>query len=168
MATSDVGRLLIDDTRRRLGGLAEQVRTCLAALSDAELWQRPHETSNSVGNLVLHLCGSTRHFLGRGVGGSDYQRDRPAEFAERGPVARSELLRVLDETLAESDLVLAGLPPERLLESNDRAGRTYTLAELLIRVANHWSLHTGQIVFDVKARKPGAFEELWMKTMEKR
>ena len=165
---SDLGTFLIEDTRRRLAGLAEQVRTCLAALSDADLWERANEKSNSVGNLVLHVCGSTRHFLGRGAGGSDYQRDRPAEFAEKGPIARAELLRVLDETLAESDLVLARLAPDRLLESNDRTGRAYTVAELLIRVANHWSLHTGQIVFDVKARKPGAFDELWMKTMEKR
>ena len=167
-ATSDVGTFLIEDTRRRLGGLAEQVRTCLAALSDAELWERAHEKSNSIGNLVLHVCGSTRHFLGRGVGGSDYQRDRPAEFAERGPIPRAELLHVLDETLAESDRVLAGLPADRVMETKDLAGRSYTVAELLVRVANNWSLHTGQIVFDVKARKPGAFDELWMKTMEKR
>jgi uncharacterized damage-inducible protein DinB len=165
---SDLGTFLIDDTRRRLQGLAEQVRTCLAALSDAELWERANEKSNSVGNLVLHVCGSTRHFLGRGVGASDYQRDRPAEFAEKGPIARSELLRVLDETLAESGRVLDGLAADRLMETSDRAGRTYTIAELLVRVANHWSLHTGQIVFDVKARKPGALDELWMKTMEKR
>ena len=166
--TDDLGRYLIEDTRRRLQGLAEQVRTCLAALSDAELWERAHEKSNSVGNLVLHLCGSTRHFLGRGVGESDYQRDRPAEFAEKGPIARGELLRALDETLVESDRVLAALAPSRLMETSDRTGRTYSLAELLVRVANHWSLHAGQIVFDVKARKPGAFDELWMKTMEKR
>jgi uncharacterized damage-inducible protein DinB len=168
MATTDVGTFLIEDMRRRLSGLAEQVRVCLAALSDAELWERAHEKSNSVGNLLLHLCGSTRHFLGRGVGGSDYRRDRPAEFAEKGPIARAELLRVLDETLAESDRVLAALQADHLMESNDRTGRAYTVAELLVRVAHHWSLHTGQIVFDVKARKPRAFDELWMKTMEKR
>jgi uncharacterized damage-inducible protein DinB len=168
MAETDLGTFLIEDTRRRLAGLAEQVRTCLAALSDAELWERHHERSNSVGNLVLHVCGSTRHFLGRGVGGSDYQRDRPAEFAEKGPIARAELLRILDDTLAESDRVLAGLPADRVMEAKDVGGRSYTVAELLVRVANHWSLHTGQVVFDVKARKPGAFDELWMKTMEKR
>lgn len=168
MTMSEVGAYLVEDMRRRLAGLAEQVRTCLQALSDDELWQRAHEKSNSVGNLVLHLCGSTRHFLGRGVGGSDYQRDRPAEFAERGPVPRAELLRALDDTLAESARVLAGVDPARLLESSDRTGRPMTTAELLVRVAHHWSLHTGQIVFDVKARKPGAFEELWMQTMEKR
>ena len=56
----------------------------------------------------------------------------------------------------------------RLLETTDRGGKPQTVLELLLRVSHHWAVHTGQIVFDVKARKPGAFEELWMKTMEKR
>lgn len=163
---SEVGRLLIDDTRRRIKGLAEQVRTCVDALPDDDLWARAHEKANSVGNLVLHVCGSTRHFLGRAVGGTDYVRDRPAEFAERGPVPREDLLRILADTVAEADRVLEGLPPDRLMDVSDRAGKPYTLAELLLRTAHHWSLHTGQIVFDTKARRPGAFDELWMKTME--
>jgi uncharacterized damage-inducible protein DinB len=164
----ELGTLLIEDARRRLQGLAEQVRTCLQALPDEDLWARAHETCNSIGNLVLHVCGSTRHFLGRGVGGSDYQRDRAAEFAEKGPVPRAELLAVLDDTLAEAGRVLDGLVPQRLLQTTDLGGRVHTLAELVIRTTHHWSLHTGQIVFDTKARRPGALDELWMKTMEKR
>ena len=165
----DLGLLLIAEVRHRLvKGFPEQVRTALAALSDDEIWARHNEASNSLGNLVVHLCGSTRHFLGRGVGGTDYVRDRPGEFAERGPIPREELLRRLDETVAEAERVLDGLSPARLLEKADRTGKPFTMAELLLRVSHHWAVHVGQIVFDVKARKPGAFEELWMKTMEKR
>jgi uncharacterized damage-inducible protein DinB len=165
----ELGRSLIADARHRIvSGLPAQIRASLEALDEAEIWHRPNEKSNSVGNLVLHLCGSTRHFLGRGVGGSDFQRDRPAEFAEKGPIPKAELLKRLDETVAESERVLDNLDPSRLMETSDRAGQPTTLAQLLLRVAHHWSLHTGQIVFDVKARKPGAFDELWMATMEKR
>ena len=165
----ELGLCLIAEVRHRLvKGFPEQVRTALLALSDDEIWARHNEESNSLGNLVLHLCGSTRHFLGRGVGGSDYERDRAGEFKERGPVPREEILRRLDETVAEAARVLDGLSPERLLEKTDRTGKPFTMAELLLRVSHHWAVHTGQIVFDVKARKPGAFEELWMKTMEKR
>jgi uncharacterized damage-inducible protein DinB len=165
---SDVGRLLIDDARRRIKGLAEQVRTCVEALPDGDLWARAHEKANSVGNLVLHVCGSTRHFLGRAVGGTDYVRDRPGEFAERGPIPREDLLRTLADTVAEAERVLDGVAPDRLMDTTDRAGKVWTLAELILRTAHHWSLHTGQIVFETKARQPGAFEELWMKTMETR
>jgi uncharacterized damage-inducible protein DinB len=165
----ELGLSLIAEVRQRVvRGFPDQVRTALAVLSDDEIWARHNPESNSLGNLVLHLCGSTRHFLGRGVGGSDYVRDRPAEFAEEGPIPREELMRRLDETVAEAARVLDGLAPTRLVETSDRTGKPFTVAELLLRVSHHWAVHVGQIVFDVKARKPGAFDELWMKTMEKR
>jgi uncharacterized damage-inducible protein DinB len=164
-----LGRALIADVRHRVGhGYPAQIRASLEALDEAELWQRPHDSSNSVGNLVLHLCGSTRHFLGRGVGGSDFERDRPAEFAEKGPIAKAELLKRLEETVAESEGVLDALDPARLLETSDRAGKPQTLAELLLRVSHHWAVHTGQIVFETKSRHASVFDELWMKTMEQR
>jgi uncharacterized damage-inducible protein DinB len=162
---NDLGELLIDETRRRLQGFVAQARTCLEVLSDDEIWARPGEQSNSIGNLVIHVCGSTRHFLGRGVGGSDYQRNRAAEFTERGPIPRADLLRLLDDVASEIEQALNGVTPARLLESNDRTGKTFSIAQLLLRVSHHWATHAGQIVFEVKARKPGAFEELWMKTL---
>lgn len=162
----DLGRILIDTVRRHVAeGYPAQIRAALDALSDEEVWGRPNAQSNSVGNLVLHLCGSTRHFLGRGVGGSDYERDRPAEFAERGPIPREELRRTLDETVREADAVLAGLSPSRLLEVSDRASEPFPVVALLLRVSHHWALHTGQIVFAAKAMKEGVFQELWQKTM---
>jgi uncharacterized damage-inducible protein DinB len=169
VAMDELGRTLIAEVRHRLvKGFPDQVRAALAAVSEEELWARHDDKSNSLGNLVLHLCGSSRHFLGRGVGGSDYVRDRPSEFTEKGPIPRAELERLLDQTVAEAARVLDALSPSGLLEVTDRTGKPFTLAELLLRVSHHWAMHTGQIVFDVKARKPGAFDELWMKTMEKR
>lgn len=162
---NELGALLIDETRRRLTGFVAQVRTCLEVLSDDEIWARTGETSNSIGNLVIHVCGSTRHFLGRGVGGSDYQRNRPAEFTEQGQIPRADLLRLLEEVAAEIEQVLATVTPGQLLEINDRTGKSFSIAQLLMRVSHHWATHAGQIVFDVKARKPGAFAELWMKTL---
>jgi uncharacterized damage-inducible protein DinB len=165
----EIAKLLIAETRHRLvEAFPAPVRASLEALTEAEVWQRPNDKSNSVGNLVLHLCGSTRHFLGRAVGGSDYQRDRPAEFAEKGPLPKAELLRRLEETVEEARTILDALPPARLLETTDRVQKPIVVAELLLRVSHHWAVHTGQIIFQAKARQPAAFDELWMKTMEKR
>jgi uncharacterized damage-inducible protein DinB len=165
---SSVGSTVIEDTRVRLAGFAEQVRTSLAALSDDELWQRPNPGCNAVGNLVLHLCGSTRHFLGRGVGGSDYVRDRPREFSEPGPLPRAQLLSILEATLREAEAVLAGVAPDRLLETTDRVGGSHSVLALLLRVTHHWAVHTGQIVYVAKAAHAGSIDELWMKTMQGR
>jgi hypothetical protein len=112
-----LGAALIDEARRRLvHGFPGQVRECLARLDDGQLWWRPHADSNAVGNLVLHVCGSSRHFLGRVVGGTGYERDRKAEFAAQGPLPQADLLRALEETVAETDRILGALDPARLLE----------------------------------------------------
>jgi uncharacterized damage-inducible protein DinB len=163
---TDLARTLVEDVRKRVvSGYPAQVRAALDSLTDEQIWWRANAASNSVGNLVLHVCGSTRHFLGRGVGGSEYRRDRPREFAERGPVARAELLRVLEETVAEADATLAGVEAARLLEVSNRAGDPQTILALLLRTAHHWGVHTGQIVYAAKAMKEGAFDDLWSKTM---
>lgn len=162
----DFARAFLEDARKRLAsGYPAQVRAALLTLTDEQLWWRANATSNSVGTLILHVCGSTRHFLGRGVGGSDYRRDRPQEFAEKGPLPRPELLRVLEETVSETGRVMEALEPGRLLEVSARAGEPQTLFALVQRTAHHWAVHTGQIVYATKALREGAFDELWMKTM---
>jgi uncharacterized damage-inducible protein DinB len=164
----DLSHLVIDEVRGRLiRGFPQQVRACLDAMSEEQVWWRPNPGSNSVGNLVLHLCGSTRHFLGRAVGGTDYRRDRSAEFAEKGPVSRERLRALLDETVAETEGILASLAPARLLETTDRAGEPFTVLNLLLRTSHHWAVHVGQMVYAAKALREGVFDELWMKTMFK-
>jgi len=162
----ELSRAVIDEVKDRLvRGFPQQVRACLDSLSDEQVWWRPNPGSNSVGNLVLHLCGSTRHFLGRAVGGTDYRRDRPAEFAEQGPVPRERLRALFDETVAETERVLGALTPARLLEVTDRAGEPFTVLNLLLRTSHHWAVHVGQMVYTAKALREGVFDELWMKTM---
>jgi uncharacterized damage-inducible protein DinB len=164
--SSGLGRAILDEARERLvKGLPAQVIAVLDLLDDGQIWWRANEGSNSIGNLVLHVCGSSRHFVGRALGGSDYKRDRPAEFAERGPIPKDELKRLILLTAEETGRVLDGLDPARLLETNDRAGETFTVLALVQRTSHHWMLHTGQIVYAAKMLKAGAVNELWYKTM---
>lgn len=163
---SELGQVLIEDAHKRMvEAYPAQVREALEALNDDQLWLRPNPAANSIGNLVLHLVGSTRHFLGRGVGGSDYVRDRPREFSEQGPVPREDLLRLLDETVAETRGVLKNLDPGGLLRVSEHTAEPHTLVTLLLRVAHHWSVHTGQILSAAKALRGDAFDEVWRRTM---
>ena len=167
MTEAALGAAVLEEARRRLvRGFPDQVRACLDRLDDAQVWWRPHPDSNAIGNLVLHVCGSTRHFVGRVVGGTGYERDRKAEFAQRGPIARADLLRVLDETVAETDGILGALDPGRLLEAREvpRDSPQSVLA-LVLRTSHHWAVHTGQIVYATKLLTEGSLDELWMKTM---
>jgi len=164
--TPELGRALLDEARERLvKGFPAQVAACVSLLADDQIWWRANEGSNSVGNLVLHVCGSSRHFLGRGLGGSDYRRDRPHEFAERGPLPKDHLLQLIRETAEETARVLDGLHPERLLEIGDRAGEPFTALALVQRTTHHWAVHTGQIVYAAKMLQSGAVDELWYRSM---
>jgi uncharacterized damage-inducible protein DinB len=127
---SELGHTLIEDARKRLvEAYPAQVREALGALDEDQIWRQANPGANSVGNLVLHLIGSTRHFLGRGVGESDYVRDRPSEFAEESKVPREALLKHLDEMVEETRRVLGALNDEGLLEKSDGAGAPATMFE---------------------------------------
>lgn len=167
---SGLGADVIEEARFRIvEGFPEQIRAAMLSMGEEELWRRPSPKGNSVGHLVLHLIGSTRLFLGRAVGGSDFVRDRPGEFSFEGTLPRAELLRRLEEALGEAQAVFASLSPERLQQTTQRApGGPYSVLALILRVSHHWAVHTGQIVYAAKCLREGAIDELWMKTMKGR
>src|SRR5947209_5730315 len=116
MGETSVGRAYLAEARRRLAACHERVAHCLGQLDDTQVWWRPRESMNSVGNLVLHLCGNLRQWIVAGVGGAPDVRDRPREFAERGPILKDELLRRLGAAVGEADAVLAGADDASLLD----------------------------------------------------
>src|SRR5258708_32071680 len=66
--------------------------------NEADLWKKPGDVPNSAGNLCLHLTGNLQHFFGTVLGGTDYVRDRDAEFSASG-VSREKMLTDIDTTL---------------------------------------------------------------------
>src|SRR5690606_20082223 len=76
-----------------------KIRRCLALLDDEQIWWRPNEQVNSIGNLVLHLCGNIRQYVVSGVGGEDDVRRRDDEFAARGGQTRDDLDTLLSTTI---------------------------------------------------------------------
>jgi uncharacterized damage-inducible protein DinB len=146
--------LLVQEVRRRLmDENVPRIKQCLAELTTEEIWYRPNENSNSVGNLVLHLCGNVRQWLLSGLGGYTDNRRRQQEFDERGPFPTSILLRHLDELMEETDKVLNKLTAEKILQPVEVQGFTETGVSVLMHVVEHFSYHTGQITYYVKWRK---------------
>jgi uncharacterized damage-inducible protein DinB len=146
--------LLIKEVRRRLvEENMPRIKRCLAELSSEEIWYRPNENSNSVGNLVLHLCGNVRQWLLSGLGGYPDHRNRKQEFEERGPFATPILVRHLDELAEEVEKVLKKITAKQLLDPIEVQGFTETGTGILVHVVEHFSYHTGQIAYYVKWRK---------------
>ncbi len=143
---------------------AGQVRACLEALNDGQIWWRANEGSNTIGNLVLHISGATRWFIGHGVGETGYVRNRETEFSEPGPIPKEALLAHLDFAISEADRVLSSFDPSRADETTDRTGTAITYGELILNHVLHFTAHAGQIVFATKLIQRGLIDELWKST----
>jgi hypothetical protein len=129
-----------------------KIERCLSLLTDEDVWWRANEASNSVGNLLLHLSGNVQQWIVGGVGNLPYERDRQHEFGERGGFSREELLARLKETLEKADRVLAEVAPDSLLERKEIQGCEVTAMEAILRIVQHFGLHTGQIMLLTKLR----------------
>ena len=155
----------LEALRSRITGVfPAQIRASVAALTDEQIWWRPNETSNSIGNIVLHLTGSLNHFLNRNIGGIDYTRDRAAEFAERRTIPRAELLAAFDDMVAKAEQTFAALTTARLGDASPEPKMHTIVLEDVMNIAMHVANHTGQIVWIAKMLADGAIDEVWIRT----
>ncbi|MEX2120565.1 MAG: DUF664 domain-containing protein [Pirellulales bacterium] len=69
-----------------------KIEHCLAQLTDEQVWWHSCESTNSIGNLLLHLAGNLRQWIVSGFGGAADVRDRPSKLAQRGGPGKQELL----------------------------------------------------------------------------
>jgi hypothetical protein len=86
-----------------------RLRSAVESLTDEQIWWRPNEASNSVGNLVMHLNGNVRQWLIASFGRLDDNRNRPSEFAERARIPGAVLMHMLGATMGEAAAVLRRL-----------------------------------------------------------
>jgi uncharacterized damage-inducible protein DinB len=122
--------------------------SCLDGLNEEQIWWRPHERSNSIGNLLLHLNGNVRQWILHGIGGVPFERHRDAEFEERGPVPATELRHRLDETLQDVDALLGRLTEADLLRKHDiQAYRGVSGMSAIYHVVEHFAMHYGQMLY---------------------
>ena len=123
---------------------------CIDQLDNDRIWWRPNENSNSVGNLILHLCGNVRQWIYTGLGKNEDVRNRQTEFDERKGIDKEELKEKLVATMALVRPVISNIPTEELL--NIRSVQTFeeTGLTILVHVTEHFSYHTGQIAYITK------------------
>jgi uncharacterized damage-inducible protein DinB len=133
-----------------IGDYLPKIEHCLEKLSDEQIWWRANEESNSIGNLILHLCGNVRQWIISGIGFQPDARDRDSEFAQRDLVPRAELLTLLRSTLAEVQATLERVDPSTLLESRKIQGNDVEILEAIFHVTEHFSMHAGQIIMLTK------------------
>jgi uncharacterized damage-inducible protein DinB len=146
----DANRIFLDFSVRKLELLTGRIESCLDRLDGEQIWARGGENENAVGNLVLHLAGNVRQWLVSGVGGKPDIRERDAEFAARGGASVEELKQRLRAAVTEAVAAIGGLSAERLTERVTIQKYEQTVLEAIYHVVEHFSMHTGQIIFATK------------------
>ena len=140
-----------------------QLRECVSSLTEEQVWYRPNDASNSIGNLLMHLNGNVGQWIVASFSHNDDKRDRPREFSTREGLTAQELLAQLGSTLLKAEAVLAQLTAEDLAATYVIQGKSASGMEAIYHSISHFILHYGQIVYAVKAmqnRDLGFYREL--------
>jgi uncharacterized damage-inducible protein DinB len=143
-------QIFVGFSQKKLRQLTERIEDCLERLNSEQVWARGHESENAIGNLVLHLCGNVRQWIIAGIGGKPDIRVRDREFTARGDVEPAELAERLKVTVDEAVAVIGGVTAVRLAEQVTIQKYDVTVLEAIAHVVEHFSQHTGQIMFATK------------------
>ena len=137
-------KILLEETWPRL-------RSTVESLSEEQVWWRPNEASNSIGNLLLHLNGNVRQWIVTSFNRQEDRRDRPAEFEEKAGGSALDLLAKLGATVEEAAAVLSRLTEADLLAPMDIQGYHTNGLAAIYHVVEHFGMHYGQILYVTKA-----------------
>lgn len=151
--TSEPGSaaLFLEFSREKLlGQYWPRMRSCVESLTDEQIWWRPNNASNSVGNLLLHLNGNVSQWLVASFNHHEDARNRPAEFNAPEQIPGSVLIHQLNKTLEEAAAVLSRLTEADLLAHFEIQGYNVTGLAAVYQVVEHFGLHHGQIIYITK------------------
>ncbi|CAN5772487.1 hypothetical protein BH11BAC3_BH11BAC3_05160 [soil metagenome] len=110
------------------------------------LWKVDKEITNSAGNLCLHLIGNLNTFIGKELGGTGYERNRPLEFSLKD-VPRIDLVKMIEDAALVVETTLSAITEKQLNEIYpvEVFEKEMTTGYFLIHLAMHLSYHLGQI-----------------------
>ena len=151
--TSTVPAEFIESSRTLLGrDYMPKLRRIVEMLSEDDIWWRPNEVSNSVGNMLLHMCGNLGQWVVSGAGGASDDRDRPREFSERGPIPKADLMEKVERMADQVDRVLADLGEATLLDRLTVQKFDVSRLHAIYHSIEHFGYHLGQIAYVAKLR----------------
>ena len=140
----------IDQSIHHLNENTPRIKKCLDKLTEEQIWLKPNEQSNSIGNLILHLCGNMTQYIISSIGNQQDHRERDLEFSTKGGFTKVELYNKLNDTVNTSCKVISNLSEEELLKVRSVQGYNNSGIHSIIHVVEHYSYHTGQIAFWTK------------------
>lgn len=136
----------IDESQR-------MIHQSMEILDEDDMWKRANNSSNSIGNLILHLCGNLTQYGISSLSSVPDMRKRDEEFNSMGGVTKSDLLEKLDAVIVLVKENIAACSIEQLLKIRTVQSFTMSGIGVIIHLVEHLSYHTGQIAFWTKILK---------------
>jgi len=127
-----------------------RLEKALAVVPENLTWSNDGGSTNSVGNILLHMSGNLRQWVVAGVGGVRDERDREQEFAASGGMTKQELIALLSGTVSDACDVLAHVSMDDLLLRRSIQSYTVTGLEAVYHAVEHFSYHLGQVIHTAK------------------
>lgn len=143
-------QIFLDFSVEKLEQFRSRILDCLSRLTPEQIWARGSEHENAIGNLILHLSGNVRQWIGSGIAGLPANRRRDDEFDARGGMPPAELSALLSSVVADASKIIRDVPAARLTEHIKPQGYDVTVLEAIAHVVEHFSMHTGQIILLTK------------------
>ncbi|MGY3793072.1 DinB family protein [uncultured Aquimarina sp.] len=137
----------------RLDESVRMITISFDQLSEEDIWKRFNESSNSIGNLILHLCGNITQYAISSLGNLEDNRDRDAEFSITDGLSKSELLTKLTATITKAKKIINTCSTAEYQRKREVQGFNFSGIGIAIHVTEHLSYHTGQIAFWTKQLK---------------
>ncbi len=143
----------IKQSIKRLNEYTPRIFACLDMLTEAEIWKKPNKNSNSIANLILHLCGNITQYILSALGDSKDLRERDLEFQTESGYTKLELLQKLHHVVSAAIKIIENTNEKKLLKIHAVQGFKLSGIGIILHVVEHYSYHTGQIVFYTKLVK---------------
>lgn len=143
----------VRNAKLRMDESMRMIRKSLEQLSEEEIWKKRNRSSNSVGNLMLHLCGNISQYIISSLGGNPDLRERDKEFSVSGNMNKTDLLSSLEEVIDQSSEIIASADEQEYLRVREVQGFSLSGLGVVLHVVEHLSYHTGQIAYWTKLLK---------------
>lgn len=141
---------LIWNVGYRMDESLRMIKICLDQLAEEKIWQKPNDSSNSIGNLILHLCGNITQYGIASIKNEEDSRKRDEEFSTTSGYSKEELIQKLSNTISEAKRAFYDAPLNELLRKRSVQGFNFSGVGNIIHVTEHLSYHTGQIALWTK------------------
>ncbi|QDT91439.1 DUF1572 family protein [Gimesia algae] len=160
-AADQITREYILESIHLLEQSVHKIEHCLNQLDSDQIWWRPEPELNSIGNLILHICGNLNQWAVKGIPDLKDERQRDLEFRADVRLSLNELTGLMNQTVAQAGAVIQSLSPEKLLETRQIQGFTVTVLGAISHTVSHFVGHTHQMIYLTRLQLGKAYQFDW-------